>query len=182
MRYLLLGLLVLAINVAPFLAPPTWTVIVFYRLNSNMNVISMIAIAVFAAASGRYILGSLCHKLRFRIKGRYRDNLEQARIFFEKRRGFKLAYFLFVAVSPMPSAQMFEGAGLIGVELIPLTFFFAIGRLVSYSLYALGASTVKASSLGNLIVSTLKSPWGIALEAIGLLAIAWVTSRPNLRD
>ena len=54
--------------------------------------------------------------------------------------------------------------------------FFA-GRLVSYSLYVAGASAVKKTNLGNLLVSSLTSPWGIAVQVAflaGVVALAHI--------
>ena len=65
----------LAINLMPFLAPPTWMVLVFYKLNSNLNSVALIAIGVVAAASGRYMLARATRLLRHRLTPRYLANL-----------------------------------------------------------------------------------------------------------
>jgi membrane protein YqaA with SNARE-associated domain len=162
----------------PAFAPPTWTVIVFYRLNSNLNVVALVVIGVLAAATARYLLGSACYRLRNRLKESYLANLEQARKFFDRGNGFRLAYFALFAISPLPSAQLFEAAGLMEVRLLPVTAIFAAGRVVTYSLYAAGASTIKATGLGNVMVSTFKSPWGLAGEILALAIIYFITVKP----
>jgi hypothetical protein len=68
------------------------------------------------------------------------------------------------ALSPLPSAQLFEAAGLIGVALLPLTVAFFAGRLVSYSLYVGAAHTAADTSIGQVVLESLKSPVGIAVE------------------
>jgi uncharacterized membrane protein YdjX (TVP38/TMEM64 family) len=77
----------------------------------------------------------------------------------------------------VPSAQLFEAAGLTGVRLLPFTLAFFCGRLVSYSIYATGAHVARASSLTDTFREALTSPWGIALQVAmlaGLVALAKV--------
>jgi hypothetical protein len=79
------------------------------------------------------------------------------------------------ALSPVPSAQLFEAAGLIGVRLVPLTAAFFAGRIVSYSIYVAGAGAAKHTSAGALVTSSLTSPWGIAVQVALLVGIAGLT-------
>lgn len=64
------------------------------------------------------------------------------------------------AVSPVPSAQLFEAAGLMSVRLLPLTAAFFVGRTVSYAFYASGAEMVRDTDTGHVLLSWLTSPWG----------------------
>ena len=73
-------------------------------------------------------------------------------------------------VSPLPSAQLFEAAGLLDVPLVPITVAFFAGRVVSYSLY-IGAASLAERSLGSVFRSALTSPAGIAVQVVMLLAI-----------
>ena len=74
-------------------------------------------------------------------------------------------------ISPLPSAQLFEAAGLTGVRLWPFTLAFFGGRLVSYSIYAATAKQMGSGSLGDSFRQQLTSPLGIGLQLlmIGLL-------------
>jgi len=83
----------------------------------------------------------------------------------------KYLYSLFFIVSPLPSAQIFEAAALVQAPLVPLTIAFIFGRTISYSISVLGASSLKHHALGNVIIDSLKSPWGIALQIICIMAI-----------
>ena len=72
------------------------------------------------------------------------------------------------ALSPVASAQLFVGAGLLGVSLLPLTVAFFAGRIVSYSIYV-GAASAARHSLGSTFGKAFVSPWGIALQ-VAMLA------------
>jgi membrane protein YqaA with SNARE-associated domain len=178
-RYLLFALLVLIINLAPIFGPPTWAVVLFYRLNTSMNSVAMIIIAVLCAALGRYLLASAFKKMRNRLKPQYLENLSAALRFLDRGRKSRAIYFAITAFSPLPSAQIFEAAGLMGVRLLPLMGAFAFGRTVTYTLYSLGAGSVKGTNIGGVLLDGIKSPWGIALQIASLAAIYYITVRKS---
>lgn len=60
---------------------------------------------------------------------------------------------------PVPSAQLFAGAGLMGVRLVPLTAAFFAGRIVSYSLYV-GAASAASKQLGHVLLGLAALPVG----------------------
>lgn len=86
---------------------------------------------------------------------------------------------------PFPPRNCSRQPASSGVSLLPLTAAFFTGRLVSYSACMAGASAAKNTSAGALIVSSLTSPWGIALQAlllvgvIGLTRIDWLGTCNN---
>ena len=175
--YLLLFAIVLAVNLMPAFGPPTWSIIVLYGLNSDLPVPAIVLVGALAAAIGRFGLAQGFRLLRNHVSAKTRGNLEAARAALEKnkRRGF-LALGLF-ALSPVPSAQLFEAAGLTGVRLLPFTLAFFAGRLVSYSIYAASAKAVEGMTLGDTFRDALTSPVGIGVQVVmlaGLVALAKV--------
>jgi membrane protein YqaA with SNARE-associated domain len=178
-RYLLFALLVLIINLAPIFGPPTWAVVLFYRLNTSMNSVAMIIIAVLCAVLGRYLLALTCGKMRNRLKPQYLENLSAALRFLDRGRKSRALYFAITAFSPLPSAQIFEAAGLMGVRLLPLMGAFAFGRTVTYTLYSLGAASIKGTNIGSVLLDGMKSPWGISLQIASLAAIYFITVRKS---
>ena len=170
-RYLILFGLVFAINLLPAFAPPTWAILAFYKFNTNLNTIIIIAVGVIAASTGRYILASGTRLIRYKLKEKYVENLERLRGHLSRNgRGWVL-YFLFFIISPLPSAQVFEAAGLMNAKLIPITIAFAFGRGISYSVSVLSASTLKEHAMGSLVIDSIKSPWGIAMQLVSIFAI-----------
>ena len=110
MSYLAAFAVVLGINLLPAFGPPTWSVLILFRLRSDLHPVVLVVMGAAAAATGRSLLALGC-------------------------------------------------------------------RLVSYSLYVAGASAVKKTNLGNLLVSSLTSPWGIAVQVAflaGVVALAHI--------
>lgn len=164
---------VLACNLAPAFAPPTWTIIVFFSFNSEIPLWLLIGLGALAAASGRYGLARYTSYFREFISKRTVENLLAAGRYFEKKR--KYLFLALAALSPVPSAQLFEAAGLMNLELKKLTIAFFSGRLISYSIYAAGARSLSNQSFAESFVQHLKSPWGIALQVVMIGAIVLIS-------
>jgi uncharacterized membrane protein YdjX (TVP38/TMEM64 family) len=126
----------------------------------------LVLTAAVAAALGRLLLAHAFRLLAGRLSAKTRGNLQAARAALEKKmRNAVLALGLF-ALSPLPSAQLFEAAGLAGVRLLPFTAAFFAGRLVSYSIYAFTAHEIGRSSLGDAFRESLTSPVGLAIQIV----------------
>jgi len=93
----------------------------------------------------------------------------------QAHRGRVVAGLGLFLLSPLPSAQLFEAAGLMRVALRPLAVAFALGRLVSYSLYA-GAATAVDRSYGDAFRDSLTS-WPSLLLQGALLVGIWQLTR-----
>ena len=174
-EYLYLVLLIFAFNIAPAFAPPTWTVLVLFELNFELHPVLLVGLGALAAGSGRYCLGRATGGLRTRLSPGVRENLAAASEVLNKRSMNHFIGLALFALSPLPSAQLFEAAGLIGMRLLPLTLAFFSGRLVSYSIYVAGASTLKATSVGDLIRENLTSPFGIGLQLLLIYGVYLLT-------
>lgn len=166
--YLILFAIVLGVNLMPAFGPPTWTVIVLYGLNSDLRLVPLVLTAALAAATGRLLLALAFRLLGGRISGRTKRNLDAARAALERnRRSAILALGLF-ALSPVPSAQLFEAAGLARVSLLRFTAAFFLGRTISYAIYATTAKEIGETSLGDTFRHSLTSPWGLAVQLLML--------------
>ena len=174
-NYLYLVLIVLGLNLMPAFAPPTWSVLVLFRLNSHLAPIPLVILGAISAGSGRYLLALGSGKFRSKISAKQLANIEAAGELITRGRKSAVAIFILFTLSPLPSAQLFEAAGLIGKRLITFTLAFFAGRLVSYSLYVAGASQLKDRNLGEIFTSSLTSPWAITLEVISLAGIYAMT-------
>lgn len=181
-EYLFLFAVVFAINLLPAFGPPTWSVIVYFALTSDLPWPLLVVTAAFASSSGRFILAHGFRLLADRVSEKTKRSLAAARAAFERKQHRGLIALAFFAVSPLPSAQQFAAAGLAGVRILPLTLAFFCGRLVSYSFYAGSAHLVdEHTSLGDVFRSSLTSPWGIAIQLlllaglVAMLKIDWAT-------
>jgi uncharacterized membrane protein YdjX (TVP38/TMEM64 family) len=177
-------LVVFVVNLMPAFGPPTWAVLVFFKFRyPELPAPALVVGGAAAAAGGRLVLA-----LAFRAFGSKlpRKRQESLRILGhalgESRTGL-LASFALFAAAPLPSAQMFEAAGLAHIRLRPLLVAFLLGRLVSYSLYV-GAASAAHDSLRRIFDKGLFSPQAIATQvvAIALVIAMVVVDWPSVID
>ncbi len=171
MQYVYVFLIVFGVNLLPAFGPPTWTLLVFARLNWHLNPVALVVIGAIAAASGRYLLALGARRFRGHLSEKRRDNLAAASDALLKKRASLIATLAFFAISPLPSAQLFIAAGLLEMNLVPLTLAFLAGRLVSYSIYLAGASLAERH-FGNVLGRLFGSPWSIAVQLVLLAAVS----------
>jgi membrane protein YqaA with SNARE-associated domain len=169
-RYILVAAVVLGVNLLPAFGPPTWAVLVLFRVNSHIPVVPLVLVGALSAASGRFLLATLSRRFRSKLSDKRRTNLQFARNLFGGSRRKGLAALALFALSPIPSAQLFMAAGLLDVALIALTAAFFVGRLVSYSIYV-SAASLADHQLGALIRNSLTSPLGVAIQVLMLAAL-----------
>jgi membrane protein YqaA with SNARE-associated domain len=178
--YALVAAAVLGINLLPAFGPPTWAVLVLFTLHGDYVEPLLVVVGAAAAAGGRLLLAHGTRRLRRFVPGKQRENLEAAGQLLTRRRGRSVAGLALFAVSPVPSAQLFEAAGLMSVRLLPLTAAFFVGRTVSYGLYVGGAHSVSRTDTGKVLLSSLTSPWGVAVQ-IAMLAGLVLLARVDWR-
>jgi uncharacterized membrane protein YdjX (TVP38/TMEM64 family) len=174
--YLAVFGIVLGVNLMPAFGPPTWTILVLYRFRSDLNPVALVIVGALAAASGRLALAYATRALRGKLSEKRRKSLDAMRSRLERHRKAGLVALFLFALSPLPSAQLFEAAGITGVKLPPLTGAFFLGRIVSYSIYMAGASALKDTDVGTMIRDSFTSPLGIGLQ-VGFLALVVILGR-----
>lgn len=136
---------VLALNVIPIFAPPTWLVLsaiaVYYKIN---NVLFLAFTGALAATAGRLILAKLSERIIKRkfFSEKLKSNVDDLKKHLEKRRTLTFSIFLFYAFSPLPSNQLFIAYGLTDLPLKSITLPFFLGRLTSYTILSFTASEV----------------------------------------
>jgi membrane protein YqaA with SNARE-associated domain len=178
--YALVAAAILGVNLLPAFGPPTWAVLVLFTLHGDYVEPVLVLVGAVAAAGGRLLLAHGTRRLRRFVPDKQRDNLEAAGELLTKRRTRSVAGLALFAVSPVPSAQLFEAAGLMTVRLLPLTAAFFVGRTVSYGLYVGGAKKLSETDTGEVLLSSLTSPWGVAVQVamlVGLVLLARVDWR-----
>lgn len=176
LTYLAVFAIVLGVNLMPAFGPPTWTILVLFRFRSGLNPFVLVAVGALAAATGRLALGYATRAIRARLSQKRRASLDAMRDRLERHRNTGLLALFLFALSPLPSAQLFEAAGITGVRLPPLTGAFFLGRIVSYSVYIAGASALKNTNVGAMIRNSFTSPLGIGLQ-VAFLALVVLLGR-----
>ena len=147
----------------------------FLKLNWNLNFIALVLIGALSAGTGRYVLARATRRLRGHLPPK---RVASLRHLGERLKGHRVGSVVGIglfALSPVPSAQLFEGAGLMEVPLIPLTAAFFAGRIVSYS-FSLEGASLAARNVGDVMRSSLTSPWGLAIQ-VGMLGVLVLLAR-----
>lgn len=170
MTYLLLVGVVFGLNLLPALGPPTWTVLVLFRLHEHLPAAWLVILGALAAGAGRLCLAAGTRRIRRRLPAKRVASLRVAGEYLTGHRGRAAVGLGIFALSPLPSAQLFEAAGILGIRLMPVTAAFFAGRLVSYSIYIAVAGAAQAS-FGDQLTKSLTSWPGIALQAAMLIAL-----------
>jgi len=166
---------VLFFNLMPAFAPPTWAALVLFSLNTNLHPIVIVAVGAVCAGTGRYLLARATGLFRNRISKNSLSNLEAAQAILTVNNSRKLITIGMFVLSPLPSAQLFEAAGLLGVRLLPLTLAFFSGRIVTYNFYVFGASELKAHGIGELITKEFTSVWAILFQLVMIGSVVLLT-------
>jgi uncharacterized membrane protein YdjX (TVP38/TMEM64 family) len=172
--YFILFAVVLAVNLLPAFGPPTWAVLILFVLQRDMPAVPTILIAAIAAALGRYLLALAFRWFGDRLPAKTRANLEALRGAVERNRRNALVALGLFAFSPLPSAQMFEAAGMTGVRLLPFTAAFFAGRICSYAIYVGTAATVRGTSMGDMFRDAITSPLGVTFQILTIVGLVFL--------
>jgi uncharacterized membrane protein YdjX (TVP38/TMEM64 family) len=165
--------IVFAVNLMPVFGPPTWAVLVVCDLRWNVGFVPLVVAGAAAATLGRVCLALGCRRLGTHLPDKRQGRLAAAGDLLSTRAGLVGSLFLFV-ISPVPSAQLWEAAGLARVRLAPLAAAFLAGRIVSYALYVqLGRLTEE--SLRDVLADGLVSTKALAIQVISFaILVAFV--------
>ena len=181
-EYLVVVGVVFGFNLLPAFAPPTWTVLVYFAFSQELNPVALIALGVISATTGRLLLAQIFRSNQNRFPDTYIQNLHNASTHLRKSKGHLAATWLLFFVSPFSSAQLFEAAGLMKtIALRPLGVAFALGRVLTYSLYVFGTGVIAATSIGQVIREHITSPLAIFIQLlfiVGLIALGMVRWKP----
>jgi hypothetical protein len=170
-KWLAVAGLVFSVNLLPAFGPPTWSLLVFASLRWHLTPWLLVPFAVVWAGAGRYVLARGLRHFRRWLPRRYTAGLSVALDAVRERPRRAVALAGLFVVSPLPSAQLFVAAGLLDLPLIPLTGWFMLGRLATYSLYV-GGATAADVTLRSILGDVWGSPWVIALQLILLLLLS----------
>jgi len=126
-------LLLIGINAAPILMPPTWIVLSsFFALDSSFDPLLLALVGATGATIGRLILKNLSSFFRRFVGKEQKLNLDTIGNFLNRKKfGYILTSFLFAA-TPLPSNMLFVAYGMMKAKSIGLYFGFWLGRLLSY--------------------------------------------------
>ncbi len=133
LSYFGIFLLLIAMNAAPLLMPPTWIVLSsFYAIDPSLSPILLAVVGATGATIGRFFLKRVSGLFRRFVGKEQQSNLDVIGGFLNKTKfGYVIASFLFAA-TPLPSNMLFVAYGMMKAISIGLYIGFWFGRLISY--------------------------------------------------
>jgi membrane protein YqaA with SNARE-associated domain len=122
----------LIVDVVPFIGPPAWTVMVFFRLRFQLNIWLVLIVGVSGSAIGRYLYSNYIHRLSNRfINVRKNEDLAFVGQKLEQRQWrVQLFVFLYTLV-PLPSTPLFTAAGVAKIKTLNIIPAFFAGKFIS---------------------------------------------------
>ena len=131
--YLGIFFLLIAVNAAPILMPPTWIILSsFFVLDTSLDAFLLALVGATGATIGRFFLKRVSGFFRRFVGKEQESNLDAIGNFLNKKKfGYTLASFLFAA-TPLPSNMLFVAYGMMRAKSIGLYIGFWCGRRLSY--------------------------------------------------
>jgi len=131
--YIGIFFLLIAVNAAPILMPPTWIILSsFFALDASLDPLLLALVGATGATIGRFFLKYISGFFRRFVGKEQETNLDAIGNFLNKKKfGYTLTSFLFAA-TPLPSNMLFIAYGMMRAKSIGLYIGFWCGRLVSY--------------------------------------------------
>ena len=131
--YLGIFLVLIGVNAAPILMPPSWIVLTsFYLLDPGLNIILLAMVGATAATIGRFFLKQISGIFRRFVGPEQKSNLDIIGDYLNRKKyGYIIASFLFGA-TPLPSNMLFITYGLMRAKNVGIYIGFWFGRVLSY--------------------------------------------------
>ena len=126
-------LVLIGVNTAPILMPPSWIVLTsFYLLDPSLNVFFLAMVGATGATLGRLFLKKISGLFRKFVGEAQKSNLDIIGDYLNRKKyGYIIASFLFGA-TPLPSNILFIAYGLMRAKSIGMYVGFWFGRTLSY--------------------------------------------------
>jgi len=126
-------LILIGVNAAPILMPPSWIILTsFHLLDPTLNIVLLAVVGATGATVGRFILKKFSGYFRRFVGEEQKSNLDIIGNYLnQKKYGYLIASFLFAA-TPLPSNMLFITYGLMRAKSLGIYIGFWFGRTISY--------------------------------------------------
>ncbi|AJW71359.1 hypothetical protein [Nitrosopumilus adriaticus] len=131
--YLGIFLVLIGVNTAPILMPPSWIILTsFYLLDPSLNIVILAMVGATGATLGRFFLKKISGLFRKFVGEEQKSNLDIIGDYLNRKKyGYIIASFLFGA-TPLPSNMLFIAYGLMRAKSASIYVGFWFGRTISY--------------------------------------------------
>jgi hypothetical protein len=174
-------LTVFAINIVPVFMPSTWMVLTYFQVRHGLNVFELALIGTLAATSGRLILAKLSNLIIRKeiLKEKTRANIDVIKNRLIEHKRFTIWVFLFYALAPLPSNQLFLAYGLTDLPLKMIAGPFFIGRFLSYIFWVFTASKITLKVTASAFASgAFMGTYYVIIQVLTLVAV-WLFTKIN---
>jgi len=126
-------LILIGVNAAPILMPPSWIILTsFHLLDPTLNIVLLAMVGATGATIGRFLLKKFSGYFRRFVGEEQKSNLDIIGNYLnQKKHGYLIASFLFAA-TPLPSNMLFITYGLTRAKSLGIYIGFWLGRTISY--------------------------------------------------
>lgn len=177
-QYIILGLIVLAINIVPAFMPSTWMILSFFYIHYHLEFLPTIFVGVIMATTGRIILAVLSKNyIGPMLPKKDQENMMNLGKIFELNKNYSFLSILGYTFLPIPSNQLFIAAGLANADFSLLALSFFIGRTISYSFWVNLSHNVNNNIEGT-FTSYFSNVEMLAVEIFGFV-ILYAISKIN---
>jgi membrane protein YqaA with SNARE-associated domain len=177
-HYIILGLIVLAINIVPAFMPSTWMILSFFYIHYHLEFLPTIFIGVTLATIGRIILAILAKDyIEPILPKKEQENMINLGKIFALNKNFTFLSILGYTFLPIPSNQLFIAAGLAKADLSLIALSFFIGRTISYSFWV-NLSRNMNENIEGTFINHFSNKQMFIVEILGF-AILYLISKIN---
>ncbi len=167
MWYLAVFLSALAVDLIPVVAPPAWTLMVFFLVKFELNPWAVLGLGVVGSSLGRYLFSLYVPMITSRlIKDQKREELE----FMGEKLSQKLwQSWLFVflyTLTPLSTSALFTAAAVAKVKAVRTVPPFVLGKTVSDAVMIFTGRYAVQDLPGNIL--SLK---GLLIAGLGFLIV-----------
>ena len=126
-------LILIGVNAAPILMPPSWIILTsFHLLDPTLNIVLLAMVGATGATIGRFFLKKFSGYFRRFVGEEQKSNLDIIGNYLnQKKHGYLITSFLFAA-TPLPSNMLFITYGLMRAKSLGIYIGFWLGRTISY--------------------------------------------------
>ena len=169
--WLLVWVLTVALNVVPAFMPPTWALLVYFRIGYDLDIWPLALVGAFGATTGRALLALISRSVGERVvPARWRANISALADTIQSCPAFSLPTLGLFALGPVPSNHLFIAAGLAKAPLRPVLTVFAVARFFSYVIW-ITATAMAAQSLRQVLGPNLSGGLAVAIQIVGLILL-----------
>ena len=167
MEYLILFAIMAGMAVLPLPLFPSWVIVAYMVVESNLSIPVAVLVAAAGTAVGRLVLVALSRAVGPRILGPWsKDNLQYLHGRLENATG-TFGVFALLAASPPPAGVLYVAAGLLRVPYWVVGSAAFVGRAISYGIMVTASSTA-ASELAD----QLRGAFGAWSVAVAIVLVA----------